>query len=65
MQEAESKAAFTCTNLHTWVNFEYMQILLTRAKVFLTLGLHVYKEARVFLSKIGNCSLNNDTSVIS
>ena len=36
-----------------------MQILHMCAKVFFTLHLHGFMEARVFLSKIGNCSLNN------
>ena len=38
---------------------EQICILHKCAKVFFTLHSHGFMEARVILSKIGNCSLNN------
>ena len=42
-----------------YANFAYMQIFHTCVKVFFTLHSHGFMEARVFLSKLGNCSLKN------
>ena len=52
-------AAFTWTQFAYVSKSAYMQILHTCAKVFCTLHSHGLMEARVFLSKIGKCSLNN------